>query len=164
MKKMIALLAALVIMLSLTGCFGMGVNPGATADEAEAGDISSYDKDFDGLVKYISDSNASNEKQEIYYDIIGAKNGVRLIFNKNPYVEIYDFSNIADGTGSSEHPDTARAILQSVRDNGKFRPLENGVELTAVITDSGRYVVAWDATRSYDYDNKVATEDLKTNW
>ena len=164
MKKMIALIAALAIMLSLTGCFGMGGNPnGATADEAKTADASAYDKDFDGLVQYISDNNANNEKQEIYFDILGAKNGVRLIFNKNAYAEIYDFSNILEN-GESAHPETAMNILAEAKNDGKIHPVANGVEMTAVVTDSGKYVVVWDATRSYDYDNKVATEDLKKNW
>lgn len=164
MKKIIALTAALIMVFSLTGCFGMGNNNNAaTADEAKAGDISTYDKDFDGLVKYISDNNANSAKQEIYYDILGAKNGVRFIFSSNPYVEVYDFSNITDG-GESAHPETASFIIDSVKAAGKFRPIENGAEMTAVITDSGKYVIAWDATRNYDYAKKVATDDLIKNW
>jgi len=51
MKRIIAIIAALMITaLSLTGCFGMGNQAGtATADEAVAAEIATYDKDFEGL-------------------------------------------------------------------------------------------------------------------
>ena len=158
MKKIIAVIAALMITaLSLTGCFGMGANQasGSTADQANAQDVSAYDKDFAGLQKYITDRNTA-EKQEIYYDIVGAKDGIRYIFNKNAYVEIYDFTGIES--------ETAKKIMYEIKDNGKFRPMEDGTEMTGVITDSGNYVIAWDASRSYDYAGKVATDELKANW
>ena len=158
MKKLIAMIAVLALVLSLTACFGTGSvnNNGATADEANAADVSTYDKDFDGLQKYITDRNTSAVKAEIYYDILGANNGVRYVLNSNAFVEIYDFSN-ADN-------ETAKAILADVKDDGKFSPMENSAEMTAIITDSGKFLLAWDATRSYDYTNKVATDELKSNW
>ena len=42
--------------------------------------------------------------------------------------------------------------------------MEDSTEMTAVITKSGKYVLAWDATRGFDYEKKVATEELKENW
>lgn len=155
MKKIIALITALIMVLSLTGCFGTN-NGGATADEAKAADISTYDKDFNGLVKYITDSNPNTAKQELYYDILGASDGARLVFGGNSFVEIYDFSK-ADS-------EKAKTILADVKDEGKFNPIEDGVMMTAVVTDSGKYVIAWDETRRYDYAGKVANDDVKSNW
>ena len=159
MKRIIAIIAALIITaLSLTGCFGMGTNTSSgtsTADQANAEDVSAYSKDFEGLQKYITDRNTA-EKQEIFYDVVGANNGVRYIFNKNAYIEIYDFTDTKN--------ETAKNIISDIKDDGKFRPMEDGTEMTAVITDSGNYVIAWDASRSYDYAGKVATDELKANW
>lgn len=158
MKRIIAIIAALIITaLSLTGCFGMGTNTasGSTADQAEAADISTYSKDFEGLQKFITDRNTA-EKQEIYYGIVGAKEGVRYVFNKNAYIEIYDFTD----TDSEK----AKEIIYDIKDDGKFRPMEDGTVMTGVVTDSGNYVLAWDASRSYDYAGKVATDELKENW
>ena len=159
MKKIIAITAALIITaLSLTGCFGLGSNNSSgssTADQANAADVSSYSKDFEGLQKYVTDRNSA-EKQEIYYDIVGAKDGVRYIFNKNAYVEIYDYSS-ADN-------ETAKKIIEDIKDDGTFRPMEDGTKMTGIVTDSGKYVLAWDASRSYDYAGKVATDELKANW
>lgn len=187
MKKIIALIAALAMVLSLSACFSTGTTEDAsTSDQVENADVSDYDKDFDGLVQYIIDSNSGCEKQELYYDLLGAENGVKLILNKNAYVEIYDFygeketSSWVDSDnlpraivyGEEENSSSAdssdlskpQQILNEVRENGKFKPMENGIELTAAITDSGHYVIAWDATRSYDYDKKVATDEVKANW
>lgn len=159
MKKIIVIMLALAMLFSLAGCFGMGTanNASSTADQAEAADVSTYDKDFDGLVKYVTDRNSNAAKNEIFYDILGAKNGTRLVLNGNAYVEIYEFDE--------EENDASSKIFDSIRNNeGKFSPMENGTEMTAKITDSGRYILAWDATRSYDYDKNVATEELLANW
>ena len=168
MKKIIALIAAVVLVLSLSACFmpGSNDNNSSTSDQVDAADVSTYDKNFDGLVKYIKDRNSGCEEQEIYYDLLGAEKGVRLILNKNAYVEIYDFSGVAEknATSDSANPEKAQDIINTVREYNKFKPLDNGIEMTAAITDSGKYILAWDATRSYDYDKKVATDELKENW
>lgn len=165
MKKLIALIAALAMVLSLTACFGSSTGGVSTADEVKP--LSSYSKDFDGLKQYLYDFNGmkryEDEKSgtntavtDIFYDIIGAVDGTRYVINSNAYVEIYDF------TGADS--DTAKAILADIKDDGKFTPVEGGTEMTAVITDSGNYVLAWDATRSYDYAKNVATDKVKSNW
>ena len=159
MKKIIALLAAVALVLSLSACFMPNANNSeSTSDQAKAADITSYDKDFNGLVKYITDSSSNYEKMDIYYDLLGADNGVRIVLNKNAFVEVYDFS------GASANTAKAQEILNAVRENGKFKPIEDGAELTAAITDSGKYVLAWDASRSFDYTGKVVTDKLKENW
>lgn len=160
MKKIIALIAAMALVLSLSACFMPNANNNSesTSDQANAADITSYDKDFDGLVKYINDRGSNYEKMDIYYDLIGADNGVRIVLNKNAFVEVYDFS------GASANTAKAQEILNAVRENGKFKPIEDGTELTAAITDSGKYVLAWDASRSFDYTGKVVTDELKENW
>ena len=155
MKKMIALIAALALVLSLAACMGSN-NSGSTSDQAEAADVSTYDKDFDGLQKYITDRNSNAAKSELYYDILGADNGVRLVLNGNAYVEIYDFTN-ADNS-------IAESVLEDVKDDGKFTPMADGAEMTGTITKSGNYVLAWDASRSYDYAKNVATDELIENW
>lgn len=168
MKKIIALIAAVALVLTLSACFMPGTtdNSSSTDDQVEAADVSTYDKDFNGLVQYIKDRNSGCEVQEIYYDLLGAENGVRLILNKNAFVEIYDFSGIVEksATSDSADPEKALDIVNQVREYDKFQPLEGSTELTAAITDSGKYVIAWDATRGYDYDKKVATDELKENW
>ena len=160
MKKIIALIAAMALVLSLSACFMPNANNNSesTSDQANAADITSYDKDFDGLVKYINDRGSNYEKMDIYYDLIGADNGVRIVLNKNAFVEVYDFS------GASANTAKAKDILNAVRESGKFKPIEDGTELTAAITDSGKYVLAWDASRSFDYTGKVVTDELKENW
>ena len=160
MKKIIALVTALILVLSLAACGG---NTGSsTADESAKADVSTYTKDFEGLQKYIADRNQNGTTAEIYYDILGADNGVRYVLNGNAYVEIYDFSK-ADN-------DTAKAILADIKDDGKFSPMPNSTEMTAAITKSGKYVLAWDASRSFKYTNDsdktagVVSTELIENW
>ncbi len=155
MKKIIALIAAIAMVLSLVACGGSN-NNGSTADQANAADVSTYDKDFEGLQKYITDRNSSAAKNELFYDMVGADNGIRLVLNGNAYVEIYDYSK-ADN-------DTAKSIIEDVKDDNKFKPVADGAELAGKLTNSGKYVLAWDTTRSYDYDKKVVTEELLENW
>ena len=155
MKKIIALMMALMMVLALAACVPAN-NSGATADQTDTPDVETYSKDFEGLTKYIADRNKSAQKSELFYDIVGADNGARFLLNGNAYVEVYDYSTAKN--------DTAKAILEDIRDDGKFAPLENGTVMTGVITDSGKYVLAWDATRGFDYEKNVATEELKTNW
>lgn len=166
MKKIIALVAVLALVLSLAGCFGTAQQSGSTSDEAKLGDIADYDKDYKGLLKYIADSNSGSTVQEIYYEMLGADKGARIIFNNNPYVEVYDFSSVVDSTSTADSadPQKAKAILEDIKDDGKFKPMEDGLEMTAVITESGKYVIAWDASRGFDYEKKVATDDVKANW
>lgn len=167
MKKILALIAVTALVLSLSACFmPSSSSDSSTDDQANAADVSSYDKDFDGLVQYIKDRNSGCEEQEIYYDLLGAEKGVRLVLNKNAYVEIYDFSGVVEKNATSDSADAEKAqdIINQVRENDKFRAFEDGIDLTAAITESGRYIIAWDATRSYDYDKKVSTDELKENW
>lgn len=168
MKKIIALIAAVALVLSLSACFmpNANSNSDSTSDQANAADISTYDKDFEGLVKYITERDSKYEKKDIYYDMLGADNGARVDLNKNAFVEIYDFSSVVskDATADSSKPEKAKDILNTVRENGKFKPIEDGAELNAVITASGKYVIAWDQTRSFDYTGKVVTDELKENW
>lgn len=166
MKKIIALAMALAMVLCLTACFFPGSqNTDSSADQANAADVSTYDKDFAGLVQYIKDRNSS-EQFDLYYGIVGAVNGTRLVLNKNAYLDIYDFSDVLDGaaTADSADPEKAQSIYDDIKDDGKFQAMADGTIMTAVITDSGRYVISWDETRSYDYAGKVATDELKENW
>ena len=169
MKKMIALTLALLMVLSLTACFGNANNSDSTSDQSNAADVSTYKKDFEGLQKYISDRNSNAAKAELYYDLIGADNGVRYVLNNNAYVEIYDFSSTADATADSANA-TAKAILEDIKDDGMFKPFPDSTEMTAVITASGKYVLAWDASRSFKYTDDsdktagVASTELIENW
>lgn len=166
MKKIIALIAAVALVLSLSACFmpNANNNSDSSSEQANAADVTSYDKDFDGLVKYITDRGSNYEKMDIYYDLLGADNGARIVLNKNAFVEVYDFSGVSSATADSANASKAKDILNAVRENGKFKPIEDGAELTATITDSGKYVLAWDASRSFDYTGKVVTDELKENW
>ena len=160
MKRIIAILTAALMLLALTGCIGMPASDNsATADEAVANlNTDKYDKDFAGLQKFLTDAKVvtADNKAEIFYDILGANDGVRYVLNGNAFVELYDFSG--------KQNDTAKTVLADIKDDGKFRAVEDGAELTGVITSSDKYVIAWDETRSYDYKKNIATDKVLKNW
>jgi len=170
MKKILAILLAAAMIIALTGCVG-GASyevKNATSDE-EAAEIKAdnYTKDYDGLISYLLDkgyiynymySTADDSKEEltseVYYDIIGANNGIRYYFtDKKTFVEIYDFSG--------EQNETAKKVIEDVKDDGKFRAIDAGDELTGVLSKSGKYMIIYNASNKYEYDK--ITDELE-NW
>lgn len=169
MKKIVTVLLIAVLMLSLTGCFGTGSN---TATEAGTEPLSAdaYVKDFRGLQQYLIDhslvpsvklateatsdsattaattattaTESSDPRTPLYYDLLGADNGIRYNLSTTAFIEIYDFS--------SANNDTAKAILADIADDGKFTVIEDLDELTGVISKSGKFVIAYNASNSYD--------------
>ena len=93
-------------------------------------------------------------KSDLYYEVVGAKNGVRYYFtDQKTYIEIYDFSGKSNSA--------AEKALDDIKDDGKFKPTDTSDNLTAVISDSGKYVIAYNESNKYDYDK--ITDELK-NW
>ena len=172
MKKLFAILLAAAMMFALTGCFGGSsyqVKNATSDEEAEAIKASDYKKDFDGLQQYLLDKgyvynyiyNESDEKNpkkemtgEVYADVIGAKKGIRYYFTDNKtFIEIYDFSG--------EQNETAKKVLADIKDDGKFKVIEGGDELTGVISKSGKYVIIYNANNKFEYE-KIT--DALENW
>lgn len=170
MKRMIAILLAAMMLIALTGCVGGAsytVKNATTDEEAKAVKAEKYDKDFKGLQQYLLDkgyiyskmessdgSSTESLKSEVYYDIIGATDGIRYYFtDKKTFVELYDFSGKQD--------DTAKEILADIGDDGKFKVFDSGDELTGVISKSGKYVIVYNESNKYDY--AKITDELE-NW
>lgn len=188
-KMMIAVVLAVVMTVSLTGCFGSGNNnSGEPSTEAPA--IDTYAKDFIGLQQYLIDqalvpyadlkglraaaseatadeaakateavdptaateaaaaTEASTTRTDVYYDLIGADDGIRFTVSGNIFVELYDFS--------SAKSTLAKQTLSDIKEDGKFTPIEGLDELTAVISKSGKYVAAYNAKNAYDGYEKIA--------
>lgn len=164
MKKFLAVLLAAALMFALAACGGSSnqIKDATTDQEAEDIDPKDYEKDFEGLQDYLldkgyiygRDGNGDSLTGEIYYDILGANDGIRYYFTDGrTFVELYDFSG--------EQNDTAKEVLKDIEDDGKFMAVEGLYELTAVISDSGKYVIAYNPNNKYDYDK--ITDELE-NW
>ena len=165
MKRLLAIILAAVLMLSLTAC-GAASNAikHATSDEA-AKEIKpdKFSKDFQGLQDYLlekgyiygKDGADNSLKSDIYYDIIGAKDGVRYTFiDGRSFVEFYDYSG--------ELNDTAKKIIEDIKDDGKFQTVENLYNLTGVLSGSGKYVLAYNPSNANKIYEKIADE--MENW
>ena len=92
----------------------------------------------------------SAARTELYYDLIGADDGIRYTVSGNIFVELYDFSK------SKNADSKAKATLADIKDDGKFTPIEGLDELTGVISKSGSYVVLYNAKNGYDGYEKIA--------
>ena len=164
MKKILAILLAAALMFALAACGGTSnqIKDATTDEEAKEISPDGYDKDFDGLQDYLldkgyifSEDGAGNSlKDELYYEVIGANDGVRYRFlDGKSFVELYDYSGKLN--------DTAKDILEDIKDDGKFKAIDGLYDMTGVISESGKYVIAYNDKNKYDYDK--ITDELE-NW
>ena len=164
MKRIISILLILVFAaLLLTACASDPLynKDEATADEAATEaeitvDINEYNKDFDGLQKYLIDcgliwDDDKHETVELYSEILGADKGIRYMLNTNTYIEFYAYG--------SEKNDMAQKVFEQIKDKGTFE-IAGLDPLTGVISDSGNFLAVYDAKLKYDYD-KILEEFKK---
>ena len=156
MKKLFAVILIAAMMLSLTGCLGLGSTTATEdPDATEPLEASAYEQSFKGMVQYLSDHKfvSADGKTEVYYDLLGADDGVRYTLSGTAFIEFYDFTK-ADN-------ETAKAVLADMKDDGKFYAVEGLTELTAVFSKNGKYVAVYNEKNSYDYDKITAEME---NW
>lgn len=156
MKKIIALLLIVLFMVSLTACSIDTTNaPGATQatqkEEAPEIDINNYEKDFDGLQKYLVDMELIKDEKDFKIEtnaqIIGAKKGIRYELDKTNFVELYEL--YTDST-----PDEAQQVYDSIQDSGTYTVL-NIRKMNGVYSSSGKYLLIYPADSTYDYSEIV---------
>ncbi len=162
MKKIIAVLLSVLLLVSLAACTmgtdGTTLNQDPSAVEetkAPKVDITKYDNDFDGMLKYLEDmellSDKKDAKTEMLAEVIGAKKGVRYQIDSTNFVEFYEF----DTEGLN---DDAKALLSGIADGGTYKVL--GLEdMKGEISDSEKFVMLYPATSSHDFSE--LTQELK---
>ncbi len=147
MKKIIAILLTLLMVISLAACStGTIITSETTADATEAPkvDITKYEKSFNGMQKYLVDLELINSKTkvELQADVIGAKKGVRYTVNGS-FVEFYVFDTEAT-------PDEAQKVYDGIADGSTYKVL--GIEdVKGAVSSSGKYVLLYPATSTFDY-------------
>ena len=165
MKRLVAILMTVLIIASLAGCtFGtdgtkLNTNGTALTDATEAPkvDIAKYNKDFNGMQEYLKEkdliSSKDADKTVMQADLIGAKQGVRYkVANSQDFVEFYEFDFTAT-------PDEAENVVKAFENDETYKVL--GFEdVKGKISSSGKYVMLYSATSSYDY-SKIADEFVK---
>ncbi len=161
MKKFLAILLCVLTVVSLSACT-MGTDlskanqTSSEATEAQKVDINKYDKDFQGMQDYLVELKLINDKKdnktETQADIIGAKQGVRYKLDATNIVEFYEFDITAT-------PDEAENVLSAFAKGESYNVL--GIEdVKGVVSNSGKYVMLYPATSSYDY-SKIEEEFVK---
>lgn len=155
MKKIIAVLLTLLMLMSLAACStGTIITSETTTDATEAPrvDIEKYEKSFNGMQKYLIDMELidSKSKVELQADVIGAKKGVRYTVGGS-FVEFYVFDTKAT-------PDEAVKVYDGIADGGIYKVL--GIEdEKGEVSSSGKYIMLYPATSSFDY--SVIIEEFK---
>lgn len=174
MKKLFAVLLIAALMFSLTGCFGAPNNSSSDVTVTPH-ELDYYTKDFYGLQLYLVDHSLipyvdlanykpatngepatdadSGVRTRVFYDLLGADNGIRYTVSGNVIIEIYDFSS-----ASSE---LAKKSLADIKDDGKITVEGSSVQMTGVISQSGKYVILYNANHDYEY-SKIT--DVLKNW
>lgn len=160
MKKIIAaILAAVVISISASGCMGMGAKPAvATGDEAKSQNAADYPNTYEGLCNYLASFGYINPLKDnvdstyvvMDYALVGAAHGRRYTeqTKKKATIEIYDYTDVKSAT--------ADEILAGVKDKGTFTVL--GLpEVKAILSNNGKYMMVYN-DKSIDENNKEQEE------
>lgn len=134
-------------------------NPTATASEATPAEAATTATEA-----------TSEVRTSIYAELVGADQGARFLLNGSAFIEIYDFSNadneiakriLAEIKENSKKDDSKKDETASTLVKGTFTVVDGLDELTGVISKSGKYVIAYNASNSYEYD--TITKVLE-NW
>lgn len=152
MKRIALFILAAVMVLALSAC---GTDPlynntsetDAAAEKETVAEVNKddYDETFAGMQKYLiaMDLLPSDDKSktETFAEVLGAKNGVRYTLSSSAFIEFYEYTD--------KKSDEAKAVLDQVEANGQFEVA--GLDpLTAVMSDSGKYMAAYNDKLSYD--------------
>ncbi len=163
MKRLIAILLTVMVLVSLTACTvgtdGTKLNGSTDATEATEApkvDINKYDKTFEGMLDYLKELKLISKKEAdqtvTQADLIGAKNGVRFKIDTLNFVEFYEIDTTAT-------PDEAQKVIDAFENGENYKVL--GIEdVKGVVSDSGKYVMLYSATSTYDY-SKIKDEFVK---
>ena len=159
-KKLMALVLAAALCVSLAAC----AVPQTSADKLETSsttedgeavtedkDPADYETDIQGLCKFFEESGlTAGEKVQMSYDVIGAVNGYKYAYSYNDssvQVELYEFP-------TENIPETAQAVIDSVREAGSFEILDSTVP--AQISEDGRFMMVYtDAKAEGDETSKA---------
>ncbi|MBR2714957.1 MAG: hypothetical protein IKB73_01975 [Ruminococcus sp.] len=156
MKRLVALLLCILVMISISACTmgtdGTQLNKDTSATEetkAPEVDITKYKKDFDSMQKYLIKMELLSDKKDaktvMQADIIGAKTGVRYKLDTTNFVEFYELDTKAT-------PDEGQKLYDAISSGKTYKVL--GVEeLEGVVSGSGKYLMLYPVTSSYDYSN-----------
>lgn len=173
MKKIIAILMAVVLVLSLAACTGSKSDDTPTTVKHE---LDYYSNDFYGLQLYLVDyglvpyvdlakfkpSTASDAtpaeadttgvRTALYYDEVGAVDGVRFLLTADAFIEVYDFTG---ATGAK-----AKATLDAIKKDGKITVVEGMDPLNGKISKGGSFVILYNEKNDYEYDEILKVLDL----
>ncbi len=149
MRKIILLVLATVMTVSLTGCLGSGGPqlPGVSTSEGKdikKIDASKYNNDLEGLGNYLTDLNylpSEITSTEMMYGVIGAKAGERYNFtvdNSVVYVELYEYD-------TDKMDNNAKRVTAEAKKDGEIKVLseDDSAVFPATLSANGKYLLMY---------------------
>lgn len=161
MKKIVAILLALCFILMFAGCGvkgwqdGGNDSSGSQTDESlvKTVDDKDYENNLAGLAAYLKAAEViSGDATTMSAEMIGAVSGEKYSYDKNTFVEIYEFDT------ENLNAD-AKEVLDSVKEKGYFVIL--GTEVNADISDNGKYIMVYTQEKADEELKNAAVEAFK---
>lgn len=164
MKKICILAAAAAVLMAVSACSAgtpgsksSGSSSQASQKQASSVSDQKMTDNLKGLEAYLSGNGfLSGDPSAMKAEVIGAKKGDRYQFSyegkNNVTVELYEYNKGALN-------DSAKQVLNSVKSQGKF-PLM-GQKISAVLSDSGKYLMIYKDTDSAEAHQKRAEQVKK---
>lgn len=153
MKKIVAIIIAILIVCALVGCgnqthYVQETNGASSNDAANYNDISTYEKTLEGLEECLLDrgllqDTAIENKDSLEADLIGASEGYRYSINNNVFIELYSI------TEENEVNKTIKDEINLSKEN-QFSILDLD-PLTGVYSSDGKLMLVYNAAIKYDY-------------
>lgn len=141
MKKIGIFICALILLFVFCACGAGNLQAATSSDNSAASSVlteADVEDSLDGLMEYLlSNGIISGEKTEMEAKFIGAEAGYKYAFSSDTTVitvELYAFDQAA-------LDDTAKTVIQSVKENGYFTLLETQVEAT--LSNNEKYLMIY---------------------
>lgn len=150
MKRIIAILLVVISLFAFVGCSIGTDNAPKKAEETkktESKEVKAddYKKDFDSMVKYFEKKElVTIDTRKMSAEIIGAQKGVRCFIKGKDFVEFYQINTKAT-------PDEAQNLYDTVSQGKVYSVMNGASELKGVVSGSGKYIMLYPASSSYDY-------------
>ena len=166
-KKLLALVLAIVLCLGMTACAAKNTTATATLETSEAvaegeetaalvKDPADYEDGIQGLCAYMEDCKVTaGERIQMEYSVIGAANGYKYTYayeGSQVQLEVYEFP-------TEELSETAKTVIDAVKNNGSFVLLDNTIPAT--LSADGRYMLIYTDEKAEKEDaNKAHKEHV----
>ena len=160
MKKFFAIVLVLCFALMSVGCGVKGWKDSGNDDTSskeeslvKTVDDKDYENNLAGLAEYLKAAEViKGDATKMSAEMIGAVSGEKYSYDKNTFVEIYEFD-------TANLSADAKEVLDSVKEKGSFVVL--GTEVEATISENGKYIMVYTQAKENEELKKASIEAFK---